>query len=94
MKLILFGVKGDTVVADTELIDELEKIMMEYQEKGCAVLTEDGVDVVLKEPLPKEAFILWPVAGGRMERIEEIRKRLNDTQEEDQDIEYLLEERT
>ena len=65
MKIILFSAKGDEVLADTDVIEEAEEILRDYQKKGCGVVTPDGVDLwPLKAPLPDEVFILWPMSGG------------------------------
>ena len=65
MKFIVFDpVHGDLVV-ETDVVEEAEKILRDYQEKGRSVLTEAGDDVMtLSPPLPEQVYVLWPVQGG------------------------------
>lgn len=69
MKIYLFSAKGDELVAETFIIKEAEKILREYQQKGCAVITGDSVIIDKPEyPLPDEAWILWPMSGGEVKK--------------------------
>lgn len=63
MKIILFR-NGDQVLAETNVVEEAEKILREYTENGCSVWTDDGCTVELVEPLPDTAYIIWPMGGG------------------------------
>lgn len=65
MKIWLFNAKGDELLAECSSVAEAEKILKEYQNKGCSVITERS-DIIteLKDPLPDEVWILWPMAGG------------------------------
>jgi len=65
MKIILFNAKGDTVLAETDVIEEAEKILKEYESKKCGIVDRNGANVLpLKEQMPNEAFIIWPMSGG------------------------------
>ena len=66
MRIYIFNASGDQLVAETNVVEEAEKILKEYVKKGCGVLTKDGADVMplLETTMPDEAFILWPMQGG------------------------------
>lgn len=72
MKIILFTPAGDELLLETNVVEEAEKILREYQAKGCSALTADGSVVVLEPPLPKEIFILWPMAGGQIDGMQDL----------------------
>ena len=65
MRIIIFDSTGDTVT-ETNVIEEAERILQEYQAKGCLAVLEDGtkVETPLTPPMPEEVFVLWPMAGG------------------------------
>ena len=66
MKIILFTGKGDTLLGETDVVEEAERILHEYLQRGCAVVTETGVSVLpLAPPLPETTvYVLWPMVGG------------------------------
>ena len=66
MKIILFNASGDTVMAETNIVEEAEKILREYESKRCGIVDRVGNDVLpLSIPLPDEVFIIWPMSGGQ-----------------------------
>lgn len=64
MKIYLFTAKGDELLADVSIIEEAEKILKEYRQKGCMVLDREGSQIDLASPLPEEVYLLWPMSGG------------------------------
>ena len=65
MKIVIFDGTGDTVT-ETNVIEEAERILREYQAKGCLAVLDDGtkVEVPLRGPMPEEIYVLWPMSGG------------------------------
>ena len=65
MKIYKFSAKGDELLLETDIVEEAEKILREYRQKGCMVLDREGTQIELTPPLPETIYVLWPISGGR-----------------------------
>ena len=65
--MVLFTKNGATLLGETDVVEEAERILREYVQRGCAVVTETGASVLpLTPPLPETVYVLWPMVGGGM----------------------------
>ena len=67
MRIYLFTSKGDELLIETDVVEEAERIIKEYIGRGASealTATGDVLTIPITMPLPYEAFILWPMAGG------------------------------
>ena len=65
MKIITFNASGDTTT-ETDVVEEAERILREWQAKHGIAVQADGTLVAppLRAPMPEEIFLLYPMSGG------------------------------
>ncbi len=66
MKIYVTNSRGDSLVKETDVVEEAERILKSYQERGCWFADDTDVLTIeeIKEKKPKEVRIFWPMAGG------------------------------